>query len=44
MDNFDRIVHWVKNTENNQWYDLLRLNLDAPYFAGKSGVYDPSAG
>lgn len=32
-------VEWVKNIQNNEWFDLLRLNLDAPYFIGKRGVY-----
>jgi hypothetical protein len=32
-------VAWVKNTQNNDWFDFLRLNLDAPYFFGKKGVY-----
>lgn len=32
-------VQWVKNTQNNQWFDFLRLNLDAPYFLNKRGVY-----
>ncbi|HCM81891.1 MAG: hypothetical protein UW22_C0002G0008 [Candidatus Gottesmanbacteria bacterium GW2011_GWB1_44_11c] len=30
---------WIKNQNNNQWFDLLRLNLDAPYFQDKYGVY-----
>jgi hypothetical protein len=33
------IVNWVKNQNNGQWFDLLRLNLDAPYFQDKEGVY-----
>jgi hypothetical protein len=33
-------VIWVKNTANGQYFDLLRLDLTAPYFAnGKKGVY-----
>ena len=32
-------VEWVKNNQNNEWFDFLRLNLDAPYFIGKRGVY-----
>ena len=32
-------VQWVKNTQNNDWFDFLRLNLDAPYFLNKRGVY-----
>lgn len=32
-------VIWIKNAQNNDWFDLLRLNLDAPYFIGKKGVY-----
>ncbi len=32
-------VEWIKNQNNNQWFDLLRLNLDAPYFQDKEGVY-----
>ena len=31
---------WIKNTQNNEWFDFLRLNLGAPYFAnGKKGVF-----
>ena len=32
-------VNWIKNTQNNDWFDFLRLNLDAPYFVGKRGIY-----
>jgi hypothetical protein len=32
-------VNWIKNTQNNEWFDFLRLNLDAPYFSNKKGVY-----
>lgn len=32
-------VNWVKNSNNNQWFDLLRLNLNASYFQNKEGVY-----
>lgn len=32
-------VNWVKNNSNGQWFDLLRLNLNAPYFLDKIGVY-----
>lgn len=32
-------VAWVKNTQNNDWFDFLRLNFDSPYFVGKNGVY-----
>lgn len=32
-------VTWVKNTQNNDWFDFLRLNFDSPYFVGKNGVY-----
>lgn len=32
-------VTWIKNTQNNDWFDFLRLNLDAPYFLNKKGVY-----
>ena len=32
-------VSWLKNTQNNAWFDFLRLDLDAPYFVGKRGVY-----
>jgi hypothetical protein len=32
-------VNWVKNSNNNQWFDLLRLNLNASYFNDKEGVY-----
>jgi len=31
---------WIKNTQNNEWFDFLRLNLDAPYFSGnRKGVF-----
>lgn len=36
---FDRNLHWIKNGQNNEWFDFLRLNLNAPYFTGKRGVY-----
>jgi len=39
MQQYDRQVHWVKNTQNNEWFDFLRLNLDSPYFTNKRGVY-----
>ena len=32
-------VTWVKNTQNNDWFDFLRLDLESPYFVGKNGVY-----
>lgn len=32
-------VTWVKNSNNNQWFDLLRLNLNSSYFNDKEGVY-----
>ncbi len=32
-------VKWVKNTQNNEWFDFLRLNLSAPYFDNKVGAY-----
>lgn len=32
-------VYWVKNSNNNEWFDLLRLNLNAPYFLNKEGIY-----
>jgi hypothetical protein len=32
-------VVWYKNTQNNEWFDLLRLDLDAPYFIGRRGVF-----
>lgn len=31
-------IIWVKNS-NGQWYDLLSLNLEAPYFTNRRGVY-----
>lgn len=34
-----KMVIWVKNSQNNDWFDFLRLNLDASYFLGKRGVY-----
>lgn len=39
MNSYNRIVRWVKDTGNNQWFDFLRLDLNAPYFVGKTGVY-----
>lgn len=30
---------WYKNNQNNEWFDLLRLDLDAPYFIGRRGVF-----
>ncbi len=33
------ILNWVKNSNNNQWFDLLRLNLESSYFNNKEGVY-----
>lgn len=35
----DLNINWVKNQNNNQWFDFLRLNLDSPYFQDKEGVY-----
>ena len=32
-------VTWIKNTQNNDWFDFLRLNLEAPYFINKRGIY-----
>jgi len=32
-------VDWIKNQNNDQWFDFLRLNLDSPYFQEKKGVY-----
>ena len=32
-------VVWIKNTQNNDWFDFLRLNLDSSYFIDKRGVY-----
>ena len=32
-------VVWMKNSQNGQWFDLLRLNLDSSYFENKEGVY-----
>ncbi len=32
-------VTWQKNTQNNEWFDFLRLDLDAPYFKDKRGVF-----
>lgn len=30
---------WVKKSDTSEWFDFLRLNLNAPYFTGKYGVY-----
>lgn len=34
-------VVWQKNNQNNEWFDLLRLNLEAEYFksTNKRGVF-----
>ena len=32
-------VNWTRNTQNNEWFDFLKLNLDSPYFSNKKGVY-----
>lgn len=32
-------VKWIKNNQNGEWFDFLRLNLEAPYFNNKVGVY-----
>ncbi len=33
-------VVWQKNAQNNEWFDLLRLDLSSAYFtAGKKGVF-----
>jgi hypothetical protein len=32
-------VDWIKNSNNGQYFDFLKLNLDAPYFLNKTGVY-----
>lgn len=32
-------VNWVRNTQNNEWFDFLKLSLDSPYFTNKEGVY-----
>ena len=34
-------VIWQKNTQNNEWFDLLRLDLSASYFTAspKKGVF-----
>ena len=32
-------VQWVKNDQNNEWFDFLRLDVNSPYFIGKRGVY-----
>ncbi len=35
----EKKVVWLKNTQNNEWFDFLKLNLDSPYFVNKRGVY-----
>jgi len=32
-------LDWIKNTQNNGWFDLLRLNLNSPYFINRYGIY-----
>lgn len=32
-------VNWVRNQNNGQYFDFLKLDLDSPYFIGKRGVY-----
>src|ERR1700691_4203175 len=32
-------VTWVKNNLNGQWFDFLNLDLSAPYFVNRQGVY-----
>lgn len=32
-------VVWVKNPNNGEYFDLLRLNLGGPYFQEAKGVY-----
>ncbi len=32
-------VTWQKNSQNSEWFDFLRLDLDASYFVGKKGVF-----
>ncbi len=32
-------VKWVKNTQNQDWFDLLKLNVYSPYFNNIFGVY-----
>lgn len=32
-------VNWVRNQNNGQYFDFLRLDLDSPYFIDKRGVY-----
>lgn len=32
-------VLWQKNTQNNEYFDFLRLDLSSSYFPGKRGVY-----
>ena len=33
-------VTWQKNSQNNEWFDFLRLDLDSSYFSlGKKGVF-----
>lgn len=32
-------LSWVKNVKNSQYFDFLRLDVNAAYFADKVGVY-----
>jgi len=30
---------WVRNAQNNEWFDFLRLNFDSAYFRERKGVF-----
>jgi hypothetical protein len=32
-------VLWIRNNQNGEYFDFLRLNLHAPYFTDRRGVY-----
>ena len=32
-------AQWVKNASNGEYFDLLRLDLNTPYFNSKDGIY-----
>lgn len=39
MPNKTLQLQWIKNEQNNEWFDFLKLNLNSSYFIGKLGIY-----